>query len=210
MEPNCQNIFCGKCLLKWLENKNSCPLCRDSIISKELIYIGKHDLQRVGGVNYSRVNYSRVNYSRVNYSRVNYSRVNYSNDHPHQDLPNLTKINTTIKLIKNNPEGRFIIFSECDQTFSAIRTHLKVHHISFIEVKGSVNKREKNIKSFKDGNIQVIFLNSRFNGAGINLQESSDIIVYHRMCDATLNQIIGRANRIGRKDSLNVHHLELI
>jgi len=120
-----------------------------------------------------------------------------------------TKINTTISLIKSNPKGRFIIFSAWDQTFSVIRKCLNTHDIGFIEVNGGVNERKKNIRSFKDGNIRVIFLNSRFNGAGINLQESSDIIVYHRMDNSTLNQIIGRANRIGRVESLNVHHLRI-
>jgi SNF2 family DNA or RNA helicase len=178
MEPNCQNIFCGKCLLKWLENANSCPLCRDSIVSKELIYIDTEESKT----------YSK--------RKIEPKQLK-------------TKINTTISLIKNNPNGQFIIFSAWDRTFSSIRTQLTVHDISFIEVKGGVNKREKNIKSFKSGHIQVIFLNSRFNGAGINLQESSDIIVYHRMNNSTLNQIIGRANRIGRIESLNVHHLQI-
>lgn len=178
MEPNCQNIFCGKCLLKWLENANSCPLCRDSIVSKDLIYIDMKE--------------SKTDAKR----KIEPKQVK-------------TKINTTISLIKNNPKGRFIIFSAWDRTFSSIRTQLTVHDISFIEVKGGVDERKKNIKSFKSGNIQVIFLNSRFNGAGINLQESSDIIVYHRMDNSTLNQIIGRANRIGRIESLNVHHLQI-
>jgi hypothetical protein len=177
MEPNCQNVFCGKCLLKWMENKNSCPLCRDSIVSKELIYIN-------------------MNESKTNYKCVKEPQLK-------------TKIDTTISLIKNKPDGRFIIFSAWDQTFSIIRECLNVYNISFIEVKGGVKERKRNIKSFKDGNIQVIFLNSRFNGAGINLQESSDIIVYHQMDDSTLDQIIGRANRIGRIESLNVHHLQI-
>ena len=178
MEPNCQNVFCGKCLLKWLENKNSCPLCRESIASKELIYINMDE------------------------SKLTVKRMK----EPEQLK---TKINTTINLIKSNPKGRFIIFSAWDQTFSAIRKCLNTHDIGFIEVNGGVNERKKNIRSFKDGNIRVIFLNSRFNGAGINLQESSDIIVYHRMDNSTLNQIIGRANRIGRVESLNVHHLRI-
>ena len=76
-------------------------------------------------------------------------------------------------------------------------------------MKGSVSERTNNVNSFKDGNTQVIFLNSRFNGAGINLQEATDIIVYHQMETSTLNQIIGRANRIGRTSSLNVHHLQI-
>jgi len=41
------------------------------------------------------------------------------------------------------------------------------------------------------------------------LQEATDIILYHEMSKNTQNQIIGRANRIGRLVSLNVHHLEL-
>ena len=53
----------------------------------------------------------------------------------------------------------------------------------------------------------MIFLNSRFNGAGINLQEASDIILYHEMDSSTQQQIIGRANRIGRTKQLNVHHI---
>ena len=38
LEPNCQNFFCGSCLLKWLSLKNTCPLCRHDISGKELIY----------------------------------------------------------------------------------------------------------------------------------------------------------------------------
>ena len=58
-------------------------------------------------------------------------------------------------------------------------------------------------------NTQVIFLNSKYNGAGINLQEATDIILYHEMNFNTETQIIGRANRIGRKIPLNVHHLQI-
>lgn len=39
MDPSCQNIFCGKCLLQWLKNKNTCPLCRYVIDKSELVYI---------------------------------------------------------------------------------------------------------------------------------------------------------------------------
>jgi hypothetical protein len=177
MEPNCQNIFCGECLLKWMETKKTCPLCRDSIQSNDLIYINTENRNQLS-----------------------------KKSEPTQSK---TKINTVINLLKDNPDGKFIIFSDWDQTFLPIRTHLVNNNITFIEVKGCVSERQKNITNFKDGNIQVIFLNSRFNGAGINLQEATDIIVYHEMNDETLNQIIGRANRIGRLESLNVHHLQI-
>ena len=84
---------------------------------------------------------------------------------------------------------------------------LDTNKISFTLVKGSWQTRQGSIDSFKNGDIQVIFLNSKFNAAGINLQESTDIILYHTMDLSTQQQIIGRANRIGRTKPLNVHHI---
>jgi hypothetical protein len=178
MEPNCQNIFCGDCLLTWLKTKPSCPLCRDNLQPKQLVYINTGE---------------------------DYKKTEKKCD----DTKIQTKVNTIINLIKRKQEGKFIIFSAWDQTFSPIRNHLTKNDISFIEVKGCVEQRKKNIDNFKYGNTKVIFLNSRNNGAGINLQESTDIIVYHEMSEDSLNQIIGRANRLGRIEPLNVHHLQI-
>lgn len=58
MEPGCQNVFCGKCLLMWLQKKNTCPLCRSEIDTEELTYIitdgsdvddyeSKNDVERI-------------------------------------------------------------------------------------------------------------------------------------------------------------------
>lgn len=177
MEPNCQNVFCGTCLLKWLETKSSCPLCRDNVKANQLIYIddGKSD---------------------KNNSQF--------------DIKTLkTKVNTIISLIKSKTNGKFIIFSAWDETFSPIRNILENNQIKFIEVKGCIESRQKSIENFRSGDINVIFLNSKNNGSGINLQEATDIIIYHDMLPNMLNQIIGRANRIGRTESLNVHHLQI-
>lgn len=176
MEPNCQNIFCGKCIFKWLENQNNCPLCRDKIDIKSLIYIDNKEKNKSFETETKKID---------------------------------TKVNTVIKLIKNNEKGKFIIFSSWDETFSPIRNILIKSKIGFIEVKGSISSRQKSIDSFKNGDINVIFLNSKNNGSGINLQEATDLIIYHEMPSSTLSQIIGRANRIGRKESLNVHHLQI-
>jgi SNF2 family DNA or RNA helicase len=72
-----------------------------------------------------------------------------------------------------------------------------------------LSTREKRLKSFRERDTSVIFLNSTFNGAGINLQEATDIILYHEMSTDTQNQILGRANRIGRQKPLQVHHLQV-
>jgi SNF2 family DNA or RNA helicase len=67
--------------------------------------------------------------------------------------------------------------------------------------------RKKQLEKFQNGDATVAFLNSRTDSSGINMQETTDIILYHKMDENITKQIIGRANRIGRKNSLRVHYL---
>jgi SNF2 family DNA or RNA helicase len=174
MEPSCQNIFCGSCLLSWLTNKGSCPLCRKNIEKNELICIDKKENKE---------------------------------DCREEDKKNKTKEQTIVDLIQNKEEGRFIVFSDWDESFCAIREVLKENEIVFVEIKGSVEVRTKNLERFRKGKVNVVFLNSRTDNSGINMQETTDIILYHTMNEGITKQIIGRANRIGRKVPLYVHHL---
>jgi SNF2 family DNA or RNA helicase len=176
MEPSCQNVFCGKCLLEWGKTKQTCPLCREVIKINELIYIQNDE----------------------NKDEIKQTENKIK-----------TKLETVINLIKNKPKGKFIIFSAWDQTFTPITHRLDQNNINYIEIKGATNTRIKNIEQFKNGDVNVIFLNSKFNGSGINLQEATDILIYHEMDPLTLSQVIGRANRIGRTIPLDVHHLQI-
>ena len=119
----------------------------------------------------------------------------------------LTKPETISKIIRNNKDGKFIIFSNYSETFNHIHSALNDNNIKYKELKGQTSTRAKVIDQFKTGKIKVLFLNSKNNGAGINLQEATDIILYHEMSDDLKTQVIGRANRIGRTQSLYVHQL---
>jgi len=121
----------------------------------------------------------------------------------------LTKLQQIIEIIRKTDNGKFIIFSEEDATFGLIRSEFVKAKILCKEIKGRSESREKLIKGFKEGKYPVIFLNSRNNGAGINLQECSDVILYHTMTPTVETQILGRANRIGRTKKLRVHHLRV-
>ncbi len=79
--------------------------------------------------------------------------------------------------------------------------------MDYVEISGSKATRDAKLKRFKDGRVNIVFLNSRFNGAGINLEMATDIILYHEMPSSIEEQVIGRALRIGRKGDVTVHHL---
>jgi SNF2 family DNA or RNA helicase len=180
LETNCQNLFCGKCLFKWLERKNTCPLCRSVIDLKSLIYVSPPT----------------------------------SGDelkcHEKEKEVKMTKIEKIIDIIKSKPEGKFLVFSDYDNTFYPICDALRDNDIEFVQVKGAIKTREKNLDAFREGDIPVIFLNSTTDGSGINLTESSDIILCHQMDKSTEKQIIGRALRIGRKEPLTVHYIQIM
>ena len=50
-------------------------------------------------------------------------------------------------------------------------------------------------------------LNAEFFGAGMNLQMTTDLVIFHRFKQEMEEQIIGRAQRLGRKTPLNVYYL---
>ena len=120
-----------------------------------------------------------------------------------------TKLEMVINIITSKPEGKFLIYSAYDETFKPICNILRENKISFVMLKGNHNSKQTILNEYKQGDIKVIFLNSNSNSAGLNLQETTDIILYHDMLSSTQTQIIGRAERIGRVGSLNVHHLSI-
>jgi len=112
-----------------------------------------------------------------------------------------------MSIIKNcvDSNRKVIVFSSYDETFDVIRHDLDEYKIDFAELSGQRSVRESKLEQFMCGKIKVIFLNSRFNGAGINLQNVDEIIMYHRMGEMLKTQVMGRALRIGRRDELIVH-----
>ena len=181
--PCCQHIFCGECVIKWINTKHSCPMCRSNLIISNLVYINENKEEEYKARSLSKKDENKI----------------------------LSKPDTVVKILKSqlteNKDSRFIVFSSWDETFDIIKKVFSEHDISFMELNGHKSTREKKLQEFREGKYSVIFLNSRFNGAGINLEFVSDIIIYHEMQEMLETQVIGRALRIGRDRPLNVHNL---
>ena len=50
-------------------------------------------------------------------------------------------------------------------------------------------------------------LNTNHYGTGLNLENTTDLIFYHKMSCDMEKQVIGRAQRVGRTSDLNIHYL---
>ena len=111
---------------------------------------------------------------------------------------------------KINEDSKVLIFSEYNNTFNRISELLDEKNIKYSRLLGSgssISSKVESFKSNKEDSIKVFMLNSHHFGSGLNLENTTDLIIYHNMSDELTNQIVGRAQRPGRKNKLNIYLL---
>jgi hypothetical protein len=179
MVPCCQNIFCGQCVLTWLKDHDKCPYCRASFQIKDLVHIDKNK------------NSESPTFDKCVKKTV---------------LKKPEKVLEIIQSVLERPDARIIVFSMSEKTFSVLKDYIDGSSIAYGILKGCTSTRENLLRDYHQGTKKVLFLNSTYNAAGINLQDTTDIIVYHDMLADVLDQVVGRAMRVGRVvGNLTVH-----
>ena len=110
-------------------------------------------------------------------------------------------------ILENNKGKKILIFSEYSNSFKKISKILKEVKLNYDIIKGSNFSIDKKLKRYKFGDLPVLLLNSKYQGSGINLENTDIIILYHKMSRDMRNQVIGRAQRIGREKPLKLYKI---
>jgi hypothetical protein len=173
----CGSIYCFDCFTLTSGKRGKCPTCQRSITNNNM-HVIKH--KHVDTTNNKEIM-------------------------PAIKLPD--KLETLMQIIQSNKKGKFLVFANFVETFKKIKTKLDNHNISNVMLKGSQTAINKILKSFSDSKTQVIMLTAENFGMGMNLQMTTDIVIYHRFTKEIEEQVIGRAQRLGRINSLNIHYL---
>ena len=175
--PCCQQLFCFPCLCESLKRVASCPLCRARI----------DDIKEIKVLGET------------------------SAQAPPQEVPKvnqlLNKNDSFVKFMKENRNARVLMFSSYDASFTKLEDSLDDANIKYSMLNGSQARIAKLLREFKMGKYNVLFLNARNMGAGLNIESASHVMLFHRMSSELESQIIGRANRLGRTASLEVVYL---
>jgi len=115
--------------------------------------------------------------------------------------------NMIISLKKDIDENkRCLVFSDNNYFFKNIKFHLDKNSISNRTLKGNTNTINSIIRKYKNFDIKVLLLNMRHSGSGINLEMSDNIYIMNFLSSEMETQVIGRVNRIGKKNKLNVNY----
>lgn len=182
----CQNTFCFKCINMWLAQRHVCPLCKINMNIGDLFVIDENSVAQDD--------------EQKEEEYIDPTKTNAKND----KYQNLELI---MSQLKEQPTSKILIFAAYDNTFMNVVPVLQRLRINYEYVKGNSNQIKCIIERYKEGNTQVLLMNTQHFGSGLNLENTTDMILFHKFDTESEKQVIGRAQRYGRKDPLNVHYL---
>jgi len=180
ISPCCNTKYCFGCISTWLHQNKNCPFCRANIDFNSLIIVT--------------------------------DEVKKAEEKEVEELlSKLTNLKIIIEKQMTLPNFKMLIFSEYFNSFEPIEELLKSYGIKYANVMGTTNTINKTLRLYKEtegqDKIDVLLLNANYCANGINLENSSDIVLYHSMNKDRTTQIIGRGQRPGRTEALNVWNL---
>jgi SNF2 family DNA or RNA helicase len=182
----CTQVFDFESITMYITTTNSpkCPICRTDITKESLVIVTNDNIDE-----------------EETKEDIKYEHIFENNE---KDV-NLTHI-----LNEKIPQGsRLIIFSEYYETFEHVIKLCTDYNIEYRTVKGNGNVIKNIVEWYnvKSDVTKILFLNARHAGAGLNLQATTDLIIYHKMVAELETQVIGRANRFGREGTLKIWKL---
>jgi SNF2 family DNA or RNA helicase len=120
---------------------------------------------------------------------------------------NMDKI---FELNANQTVKKYLIFTEYESTLNTrITSILDKWGLTYGRIRGSSTNINNMVQTYKkaDDELNVLLINSKYFGSGLNLENTSDIIIIHKMQSDIEMQVIGRAQRYGRIGNLRVWKL---
>lgn len=174
LTPCCSRIFCGQCIITCLTRNPSCPMCRAAIKGSELTkVVSKSETTAI---------------------------VEAETTHPEDVLEK--KQDALMRIFRENPQGRFLVFSRYDNPFAAMESTIDALGIKVKQLKGNKDAIASTLRAFQGGDLKCLLLNSHYAGSGLNITAATHVILLHAMTHEEEKQILGRAYRMGRTEPL--------
>lgn len=182
--PCCSNSFCGPCIMKWIHVAHSCPLCHAPLTHKDILLI----------------------------SEGPQGPPSREPPHPPALRSKYDELDALLGRLFPADGGRptrakVLVFSAYDHTFGPVKQVVEARGLTHDCIRGNMNTIGASVQAYKSGSTDVLMINAHNNGSGLNLENTTDIILFHRCPPMVEKQVIGRAQRGGRQAPLHVHSL---
>tara|TARA_B110000208_G_scaffold167118_1_gene206374 strand:+ start:479 stop:2434 length:1956 start_codon:yes stop_codon:yes gene_type:complete len=216
----CLNIYCRECIQKTIETKRQCAYCRTEInlnnfYNHEKI-INLYDDMKINNSLLELDHKLIINSIGKKYSIL--EKINFNNNKEDSIINKLKLKHDIIKtdktkldilknlLINSNIDDRsIIVFVDYVHLFDKIQQFLNDNNITNTKLDGgSLRELEKQIYFFKSNKANVLLADSSIHSCGLNLENTTDIILINSHNKDIETQIINRAQRPGRIGTLNI------
>ena len=176
--PCCSQIFCGQCILSCRARSTACPMCRTEFRISQL---------------------KKIVLEKEETEIV---------DEAPSEGPKEKKPEALLRLFKENPKGKFLVFSRYDNPFTAIEESISAMGVKTKQLKGNKDAVASTLRGFQTGDLNCLLLNSHYAGSGLNITAATHVVLLHAMTHEEEKQILGRAYRMGRTEPL--HFIKLL
>lgn len=185
----CSNSFCFKCINLWLSRAPVCPLCKSGVNMQSMLIVENQD--EIDALSTSRPQQSNNN---VLFDSDNYDKI--------QNLRHvLNEIET------KHGRSKLLIFSSFDSIYEQIRTELNSMNRAYAQLKGTHMQISQVVDRYKNGDLDTLVINPKNYGSGLNLENTTDVLMLHKFDSEVDKQVIGRAQRFGRTTPLRIWYL---
>ena len=187
----CKNTYCLECISNWLSIGTTCPLCKTTVNIRNDFYI-VDESNLLGSIEMDKM------------KKKDYYALKLPGNDEYTKSKN--KFENLKRIIYNrNKNKKFLIFSDFEQSFGKMIPYLDACGLKYATIKG--NSVNETIRKYRSDELDALLVNSRNYGSGLNLENTTDVILFHKFENQLEKQIIGRAQRPGRTSTLNVWYL---
>ena len=176
--PCCSRVFCGQCILSCRTRSAACPMCRTEYKISQL---------------------KKIVLEKEETEIV---------EDVAADGPKEKKADALLRIFKENPAGKFLVFSRYDNPFTAMEEAITGLGLTVKQLKGNKDGIASTLRQFQGGDVRCLLLNSHYAGSGLNITAATHVILLHAMTHEEEKQILGRAYRMGRTEPL--HFIKLL
>ena len=180
---NCCNLLiCYECLIMSSKETNKCPNCNNIFKTSNIKVINDNE--------------NKIIHNTVKKNTLE-----------------MEKMDVLLDIINTTQNGSFLIFANFEETLYKIEKKFNELNINYRKLEhdysdiSGIEKVKNYIDEYNNKECNILLLNAKYYGAGLNLQITTHIIMYHRFNKITEEQIKGRAQRPGRNSELTIYYL---
>jgi superfamily II DNA/RNA helicase len=164
-------------------NEKVCPYCRKPFTKDNITMIKKEKSQKKEQI--------EVKSDRTDITTLNKNEI----------------LKMVVKEIIKNKKARILIFSKYARSIDKLEDVICSLGVGCSIINGSGSHVENLKTSFIKGEIPILLMDAQNYGSGLNLQETTHVIIYHRFSKDLETQVIGRGHRYGRTTPLKIIYL---